>query len=213
MDSGEGDRRDRRTRTHLKEAFLEALSDEKDSDVKTKRGITVTDLAETAEINRKTFYLHYKGLDALLSEIAEDIARTLDEKFNGDLEHDILVFYEFLSTDDAAVHRLLTSSEYIPFQRELYHDVFMRGAFGEYVKKSDYPEIVNGYFDCLAGLFYHYVKMNPEETDFTPLAANAAKLVLFGIRGGYSAAWSFLYQIYSRLCHLQSRLIRPAVRY
>ena len=36
--------------------------------------ITIKELTQRAQINRKTFYLHYAGLDELLEELQEEIA-------------------------------------------------------------------------------------------------------------------------------------------
>lgn len=49
IDSGEGDLRVRRTRTHLKEAFIELMAE------RPMNKISVTELSNRAEINRKTF--------------------------------------------------------------------------------------------------------------------------------------------------------------
>ena len=101
LDSGEGDMRVRRTRTHLKDALLQMVAE------RPVAKISVTELSERAEVNRKTFYLHYSGTGDMLLEIADDIVRTLDAKFTGELEADIYTLYQFLDTDDEGLKRLL----------------------------------------------------------------------------------------------------------
>lgn len=71
------DRRQVRTKKLIREALLE-LSEEKGL-----RQVTVKDLAERAEINRGTFYLHYRDVadlvDQLKNQIFEGIRPFVDE--------------------------------------------------------------------------------------------------------------------------------------
>ena len=62
-----GDRRVRRTRQSIRRAF-EELSREKDW-----TRITVRELAERADINRKTFYTYYSGIGDLASSYERDM--------------------------------------------------------------------------------------------------------------------------------------------
>ncbi len=56
------DRRILKTQTTIQQAFIDLFEEKNYSD------ITVKDLAEKADISRKTFYLHYTSLDDLLTE-------------------------------------------------------------------------------------------------------------------------------------------------
>lgn len=58
----------RRERTHarIKSSLLQLMSEKSFED------ITVTELAREAGINRKTFYSHFEGLDAVLAELEDD---------------------------------------------------------------------------------------------------------------------------------------------
>ena len=93
-DSGKGDIRIRRSTRSIKGVYLDMLGEMAEED------ITVSSLTDRAGMNRKTFYLHYKNKTALRDEIADDMIRTLDDDFTGDMESDILTLYEFLDTDD-----------------------------------------------------------------------------------------------------------------
>ena len=62
------DLRIRRTRDAIRKAFTTMMLK------KDYKEITIKDLARTANINRKTFYLHYDSLDDLLEEIQQEIA-------------------------------------------------------------------------------------------------------------------------------------------
>ena len=65
------DRRIRRTRRQLHNA-LYSLIQEQNYDT-----ITVSDVVDTADISRATFYLHYKDKDELLLHSLESLAETL----------------------------------------------------------------------------------------------------------------------------------------
>ena len=67
------DRRVRRTRASIRRAFLELL------DEKNYTQITVTELSERADINRKTFYAYYSGMEDLLFEMEKEILDQYEE--------------------------------------------------------------------------------------------------------------------------------------
>ena len=73
MTTRDNDRRVRKTKLALEQAFLELLA-EKDLD-----RITVKELAERADITRKTFYLHYSSIEAFVEEV---VAEKLPESFS-----------------------------------------------------------------------------------------------------------------------------------
>lgn len=67
------DRRIRRTRSSIRRAFLELLRE------KEYGQITVTELSERADINRKTFYAYYSGMEELLWEMEKDLLADYEE--------------------------------------------------------------------------------------------------------------------------------------
>ena len=68
------DRRVVRTKRSIRSAFAELLSEKDYND------ITVTDIAERADINRKTFYNYYRGVHQVLDEIESELAQTIEEE-------------------------------------------------------------------------------------------------------------------------------------
>lgn len=68
-----GDRRVARTKAALTAALFELLA-EKDF-----AKISITELARRADVDRKTFYLHYQSVDELLEEFYEERLRGLRE--------------------------------------------------------------------------------------------------------------------------------------
>lgn len=67
------DRRVRRTRMRLQQAMLELLK-EKDA-----RSITVRELTQRADVNRGTFYAHYKDAFDLLDQMEQDLFQRLTQ--------------------------------------------------------------------------------------------------------------------------------------
>lgn len=67
----ETDRRVIKTEAAIKEAFVK-LASQKDF-----RKITISALAAEADIDRKTFYLHYPSIDALMQTLAREEARRM----------------------------------------------------------------------------------------------------------------------------------------
>ena len=66
------DRRVTRTKRAIKYAFAQLLGEKDIND------ITVSDIAEYADINRKTFYNYYAGVYAVVDEIENDIIERID---------------------------------------------------------------------------------------------------------------------------------------
>lgn len=70
------DMRTRKTRAAIQKAFREML---KEMDY---NQITIKELTEHADINRRTFYLHYDSMDELLNELIDEIADGYVKKTN-----------------------------------------------------------------------------------------------------------------------------------
>lgn len=67
------DRRVIKTKKAIRNAFAELLQEKKLSD------ITVTDVANKADVNRKTFYNYYSGVDGLITEIEDEFIKIFEE--------------------------------------------------------------------------------------------------------------------------------------
>jgi AcrR family transcriptional regulator len=70
-----------RTRLRLREAMLSLLEEQEYSN------ITISDLTQTARLNRATFYLHYEGKEALLIDALDwhfgQLTEEIDKKLEG----------------------------------------------------------------------------------------------------------------------------------
>lgn len=76
MEKKPGDRRVRRTQRLLKASLLELMKEKPFS------SITVADIAEKADVNRATFYLHFSNPAHLLQSIGDDLLEKLQELFD-----------------------------------------------------------------------------------------------------------------------------------
>lgn len=83
------DRRVIRTKKAIRNAFAQLLS------VKSLEDITVKDIAELADINRKTFYSYYSGVHMIVEETENEIVETFEAAIR-DLPPDKLVKEPYL---------------------------------------------------------------------------------------------------------------------
>ena len=90
------DRRVVRTRKAIRQAFLTLMQETE------YQKITITGIAREADIDRKTFYLHYQSVEDLANEIVQDeadrIVRTcLDSLENSDDSENVVDLFKRLS--------------------------------------------------------------------------------------------------------------------
>lgn len=107
-----------RTRKSIRNAFI-ALLEEKEYSK-----ISVNAIAKRAEINRVTFYSHYKDIhdlvESLLNELLSDIRQILTAKANADsyrpgIARDSLVLLLEHIAENAQIYKALLVSKHIPF--------------------------------------------------------------------------------------------------
>lgn len=126
------DRRVERTRSAIIKAFKEMII-EKDF-----KQITIKDLADRADINRKTFYLHYESMEDILFDLALEISELLFELLDskgfftsGSFDINILVscIEELLDTNYELFKKIISANSYRFFARnikDLVKDSFIR---------------------------------------------------------------------------------------
>ena len=78
------DRRIRKTRRLLRECLTTLLKEKKVQD------ITVREIADMADINRGTFYLHYKDVFDLMEQIENELLKELEDMLNHHQAQDLL---------------------------------------------------------------------------------------------------------------------------
>jgi len=105
------DLRVRKTNAAIRKAFIGMIMEKEPSE------ITVKELAERAQIHRKTFYLHYSCIEALFEDtirsIADDYYREIDRiPANMPMKEVNRVFFEFFSRQEPYVERLMCAPAY-----------------------------------------------------------------------------------------------------
>lgn len=91
------DPRTRKTKRAIRNAFAKLLSEKEIND------ITVRDVAELAEINRKTFYRYYSGIYQVVDEIENEIVRSYEQilgeiDFKQDINNPYRIFERLTAT-------------------------------------------------------------------------------------------------------------------
>lgn len=140
------DRRVRRTRRLLGEALLELIQEQSFD------AITIRDITERADVGYATFFRHYDGKEALLSEQLEQIVRRL-ETLSGE------------RSDDYFEREGRLFFEHVQGNAHLY-----RGLLGDHVQSR----IVRRLRDTLVGIVLPHMEGHAEGADLRiPLAVAA----------------------------------------
>jgi len=108
------DLRVRKTDAAIKKAFVEMIMEMDPTD------ITIKELAERAQIHRKTFYLHYTCIEALFEDMIQGIANDYYKEIdripaNMPMEEVNRVFFGFFSRQEPYVERLMCARAYQEF--------------------------------------------------------------------------------------------------
>ena len=183
------DRRVERTRSAIINAFKEMII-EKDF-----KQITIKELAERADINRKTFYLHYESMEEILFdlsiELSDQIFESLNDRdfFNPDC-YDINILVEcidsIINSNYELTRKIISSDSYRFFSRnirDLVKDSFIRKIRGK-IKVNEY--IMNLVSDYVASGFAKVLKdwfEDPGELSSRDISQLVSALIYNGIMG------------------------------
>ena len=84
------DRRVLRTKKNIRQAFLRLLAEKNISQ------ITIKELSDLADINRKTFYMYYSNIEEILFELEDELVQKLVLVFEKELfKNEALNSYSF----------------------------------------------------------------------------------------------------------------------
>lgn len=177
------DLRVRKTRKAIHNAFKEMIC-EMDYDQ-----ITIKELTQRAQINRKTFYLHYASLDDLLEEFQEEIAdhfisRTVSYSNMKDIRDLIRVFYEHAANMPLLHERIMCSGSYRPIWDKInkrimdYRRETNRGVFG----LDEYSEnLVFAYYGANSSLLFRQWVADGKKLSLEELIDIATRLICNGM--------------------------------
>lgn len=183
MEHPQEDLRVRKTKAAIRNAFKDMICEmEYDR-------ITIKELACRAQINRKTFYLHYKGIEDVLAELQDEIAdnfirRNVSYSNMKDIRHMVRVFFETAAHMPLLHERLLCSGSYQSVwnqinQKIMHHRMETnRGAFG----MEEYAEnIIFAFYGSTSTLLYRQWAEDGKKLPLEELIDIATKLICDGM--------------------------------
>ena len=182
------DRRVVRTKRAIRNAFAALLSVKDDDD------ITVRELADAADISRKTFYNYYSGMYQVLDEIENEVISDMEEALtNADYSRDmrdpsrVLLHLTqlFRSDPDFYGHlmRMNRNSSFIVKLDAALKNAFKASLLEKTTLTPQQADIVLNY--TISGLFSVYQSwfLNPQNISLEELSQTVGYLTIDGVTG------------------------------
>ena len=181
------DRRVLRTKKNIRQAFLHLLSE------KSLSQITVKELSNLADINRKTFYMYYSNIEDIFAELEDELVLKLVHVFEKELFQkemfDSYSFFENLNhtiQEDIDLYRILNHSDLLPHLIQRAKNALIEVFFRKYNISADsdneryilYAEYAaSGILSMYTKWFSRDFHMSLEE-----LTRTAAEITLYGLQ-------------------------------
>lgn len=181
------DRRVLRTKKNIRQAFLHLLSE------KSLSQITVKELSNLADINRKTFYMYYSNIEDIFAELEDELVLKLVYVFEKELFQkemfDSYSFFENLNRtiqEDIGLYRILNHSDLLPHLIQRAKNALIEVFFRKYNISADsdneryilYAEYAaSGILSMYTKWFSRDFHMSLEE-----LTRTAAEITLYGLQ-------------------------------
>ena len=153
--------------------------------------ISIKELTERAQINRKTFYLHYPSLDHLLATLQLELMSPALEKisktaFPDDAEQIIQHSFEFMASLDPVDKKILSSKGHFPEGLNppgLFREYFFR----KYDRLPGYTRfetnLIITYFSVSLGVIYRQWEVDGQRIPLEEMVPLATRLILHGLDG------------------------------
>lgn len=172
------DLRVRRTIKSIKYAFCQLVLEKDYSE------ISITELAERAEINRKTFYLHFSSLDDLIeqlqNEIVDNFLDYVEQETNElDVAGCISKFYHYLDECDDVEQKLMCDPNYVFFYNNVTNMLLETPAFKSFYEKTKHPYIVRAYCVTITSIYRSWLQ-NGKPTPIDELIDYSSDLIING---------------------------------
>lgn len=181
------DRRIRKTRRLLRQCLTDLLKEKKVQD------ITVREISDMADINRGTFYLHYKDIFDLMEQIEAELLEELEDVLNRHQAEDLLsrpstIFIEVYSLvkDNADIVAILIGDNgdlnFVNRLNEIVREKCLKDWMALFCPKTStsfdayYSFIVSG---CI-GIVQYWLKNGMKETP-EDMALMTEQIILKGI--------------------------------
>lgn len=182
------DRRVEKTRNAIINAFKEMII-EKDFN-----GITIKELAERANINRKTFYLHYESMEEILFDVTVELSEQVFESLNnkGFFDPNVIgitplieTINELINSNYELTRKLISANSYRFFSRnikDLIKDAVIR-KIKKHIDMSEYKMNLVG--DFIASGLSKLLKdwFENQQLTINEVSAFASNLIYGGIKG------------------------------
>ena len=181
------DRRVLRTKKNIRQAFLHLLSE------KSLSQITVKELSNLADINRKTFYMYYSNIEDILAELEDELVPKLVHVFEKELfQKEMFNSYSFFENlnhtiqKDIDLYRILNHSDLLPHLIQRAKNALIEVFFRKYNISADsdneryilYAEYAaSGILSMYTKWFSRDFHMSLEE-----LTRTAAEITLYGLQ-------------------------------
>lgn len=153
--------------------------------------ISIKELTERAQINRKTFYLHYPSLDHLLATLQLELMSPALEKiskttFPDDAEQIIQHSFEFMASLDPIGKKILSSKGHFP-EGLNPPDLFREYFFRKYDRLPGYTRfetnLIITYFSVSLGVIYRQWEVDGQRIPLEEMVPLATRLILHGLNG------------------------------
>lgn len=179
------DLRVRKTKQAIRNAFKEMICEMDLGE------ITIKELTLRAQINRKTFYLHYQCLDDVMTELEDEIAdnfirRKVSYANIRDIRDLIRLFFESAANMPLIHERLICTESYRSVWSRINEKVMRhrmatnRGVFGV----DEYREnLIFAYFGANSTLLYRQWVEDGKRLPLEDLIEMATKLICEGMAG------------------------------
>ena len=153
--------------------------------------ISIKELTQRAQINRKTFYLHYASLDHLLSalqlEIMEPTFLMISEtSFPEDVETIIRKSFQIMASFDSVDKIILSCKGNFP-EKKSPADLIQEQLFIKYDQISNFSpfesSLIITYFSVCLGVIFRQWETNGQQIPMEEMIPLTTRLILHGLEG------------------------------
>ena len=181
------DRRVLRTKKNIHQAFLQLLSE------KSLSQITVKELSDLADINRKTFYMYYSNIEDIFAELEDELVLKLVHVFEKELfENETFDSYSFFESlnlaiqEDIELYRTLNHSDLLPHLIQRAKNALIEVFFRKYniPADSDNERYILYAEYAASGILSMYTKWFSSDSHMSleELTRTAADITLYGFQ-------------------------------
>lgn len=181
------DRRVRKTRLQLRTGLTQLMHE------KAIKDITVRELAQLVDINRCTFYLHYRDIYDMVEQVEQEVSSEFEAMVNSHPPQELnespikLLFdlFEFFRANADLCSALLGGNGDMSFVNKLIALIRERVLEFWHLEKRKDPEQYEYYFSFLAAGFMGVIRewyANDMAEPVEQMAAMAEQLILYGMR-------------------------------